>query len=266
MKLTSSRFFQNQTRTLVAAGFIAFGIAATPASAMPIDKTLTVNVYVVCDDAGVNCASTGPTGNAYFATEVNKIWAQAGISVGFNFVQFINSTAFSFMDDNVVGDGFGDLAALYGTGGPSNSTVDMFMTHSVAGVYGEGWFGLGGLLMSMDDVMAFNGGLGRIDTIAHELGHNFGLVQPAQGGDAGGHSPTNTDYLMASGSNRLVPSTLNDINPDGLGLDKLPADQIAYARNSSLLRDVTVPEPEALALFALGLAGLAAVRRRTVLN
>lgn len=266
MSPAHSKTLQNRTHAMMAAGFVALGFAASPASAIPISKALTIDVFVVCDDAGANCASTGPAGDTYFATEVNKIWAQAGISVGFNFIQYINSTHFSFMDDAVAGDGFGDLAALYGTHGQSSTTVDMFLTHTVAGVYGEGWFGAGGLLMAMDTVMAFNGGLGRIDTIAHELGHNFGLVQLSQGGDFGGHSPGQPSYLMASGLIRNVPNTAANIAPDGLGLDLLPADQIAYARQSSLLHDATVPEPATYALFALGLLGLGVARHRSSVN
>jgi len=264
MKFTLAKTFKNRALTL-AAGLAALGFAAGPASALPITKTLTVDVYVICDDAGANCASTGPAGNAYFASEVDKIWAQAGINVDFNFVQNIHSTHFSFVDDNVVGDGFLDLVNFVGHG-LSATQVDMFLTHTVAGAYGEGWFGAGGLLIAMDDVMAFNGGLGRIDTIAHELGHNFGLVQPAQGGDGGGHSPGQPSYLMASGGIRNVPATLANIAPDGLGLDFLPADQIAYARQSSLLHDVPLPEPDSFALFGLGLLGLAATRRRASAN
>jgi hypothetical protein len=238
---------------------------------LPITKTLTLDVFVVCNDDGTNCASTGPAGDAYFAAEVNKIWAQAGISVGFNFVQNINSTNFTGIDDSVTGKGFSDLGAAYGTHGASTTTVDLFLTHTVRSVsgivnppsvlvYGEGYFGYGGIVIGMDTVMAYNGGLGRIDTIAHELGHNLGLVpQGALGGDAGGHSPGHPSYLMADGASRNVPATLANIAPSGLGLDFLPTDQINLARQSALLHDL--PEPASFALFALGLLGMAAGRR-----
>ncbi len=245
--------------------FVALAIATifpSPVSAAPITKSVTVQVYQFCNDAGLNCASTGPTGNEYFAAETNAIWAQAGISIGFNFVSQINSSAFLNIDDNVAGDGFADLHAAYGTGGPSMNIIDMFLVQTVAGAFGEGWLGAGGLVMSMSSVMAFNGGLGRIDTVAHELGHNFGLVAVDLGGDGTGHS-TSPDQLMASGGIRQVPTTLADINPSGLGLDKLPTDQINFARQSSLLQDVSnVPEPASVVLMGSGVMLVLTIGRR----
>ena len=237
-------------------------VALIPGEALaaPITKALTVQVYQLCDDAGNNCASTGPAGNDYFAAETNKIWSQAGIAVAFNFVAQINSSAYSFLNDNAAGDSFGDLHAAYGSMGPSTTTIDMFLVREVAGsFYGQGWFGLGGFVMSMDAVMNFNGGLGRVDTIAHEIGHNFGLVPVGLGGDAGGHSSLD-NYLMARGEIRLVPMTSADIAPDGLGLDMIPAIQGALARESLLLSDV--PEPFSVVLVGMGLLGMAMVRRR----
>jgi hypothetical protein len=265
MKPAHSTTFQIRTSALLAAGFIVLGFSADPALALPITKTLTLDVFVVCNTDGTNCASTGPAGDAYFAAEANKIWAQAGISVGFNFVQNINDSNFTAINDNVVGKRFCDLAGTCAPLSPSSTNVDLFLTHSVnsvgGAVYGEGYFGYGGIVIGMDLVMAYNGGLGRIDTIAHELGHNLGLVpEGALGGDAGGHSPGHPNYLMADGVSRTVPATLADIAPSGLGLDFLPTDQINLARQSSLLHGV--PEPASYALFALGLLGMAAGRRR----
>lgn len=230
------------------------------ALAAPITKAVTVQVYQLCDDAGNNCASTGPAGNEYFAAETNKIWSQAGIAVAFDFVAQIHSTAFGYLDDNVAGDGFADLHAGYGSMGPSATTIDMFLVREVAGsFYGQAWYGMGGFVMSMDTVMNFNGGLGRVDTIAHELGHNFGLVPVGLGGDAGGHSSV-ANFLMARGEIRSVPATLADIAPDGLGLDIIPTVQADFARTSLLLSEV--PEPISVALVGTGLLSLAMVRRR----
>jgi hypothetical protein len=234
------------------------------ASATAITKFVTIQVYQLCDDSGNNCASAGPSGDAYFAAETSQIWAQAGIGVGFNSAGTINSTLFSTIDDTSgSGHTFWDLNSLYG--GPSMTTVDMFLVRNLDfnSAYGEGWLGFGGLVMNMDLVMAFNGGTGRIDTIAHELGHNFGLVQPDQGGDAGSHSDSShPDYLMASGAWRNVPATLADINPDGFKLDKLPQDQIDYARQSSLLSDTNAPEPASMAFVGIGLVAVGLLRRR----
>lgn len=230
---------------ILALGFLSLTGLAQAAS---IDRTLTLQVYRVCDDAGANCASMGPSGDQFFSAETNKIWAQAGIGVNFAYIGDIDSTAYSHIDDSVLGDGFADLSAHYGTMGPSASIVDLFLVHTVAGAYGEGWLGTGGLVMAMDTVMDFNGGLGRIDTIAHELGHNLGLD----------HTTPGDNYLMTSGLSRSIPTTLGDITPDGLGLDLLSADMIATVRDSSLL----TPEPVSFTLAAAGLLALGLARRR----
>ena len=234
--------------TILAVTLLVPGMAA----ADPISKTLTVQVYTVCDDFGTNCASSGFPGDTYFATEVNKIWAQAGIGVNFNFVQNINSTQFSYIDDSVVGDRFNDLAASYGTHGPSSTTLDMFLVHTIVGAFGEGWVGWGGVAIGMDDVMSFNSGQGRLDTVAHELGHNFGLF----------HDDSSAQYLMASGGIRSTPLTMADIAPDGLGLDLLTAGQITTVLQSSLLQDSKLtPEPASIVLVVMGLVMVIFMRK-----
>jgi len=257
-------------RLAVLATALTWAVLPTSANAAVIDKTVTINVYQMCDNAGLNCASTGPVGDDYFATSTNKIWGQAGISVSFNFVQQINNATFLTIND-ASSNSFAALASQYGTMGPSSSGVDMFLVNDVVGAYGEGWFGSGGLVMAMDSVMDYNcGGVmgctGRIDTVAHELGHNFGLVPDSLGGVGGHWVPgVGNDRLMAGGPYRLVPTSLSDIAPSGLGYDKLTAGEIAAVRQSSLLRDVSpVPEPEMVFMMLAGLAGIGLMRRRSI--
>jgi hypothetical protein len=242
-------------------------------AAADITKTLTLQVYQVCNDSGANCASLGPTGDAFYAAETNKIWAQAGISVGYNFLGKIDSTLFSNIDDTAgSGHTFSDLAAPYDY--QSSTVVDMFLVHTVAGAYGEGWQGLGGLVMGMDDILGFNSGdpnypIGRIDTMGHELGHNLGLDPTSDPEYAGSSDPghsNNPNELMSSGLIRNVPGTLADINPDGMGYDQFSAFQIDVARRSSLLSDVApVPEPGSVVLMVTVVLGfIGTLRRRKV--
>ena len=245
--------------TLFAAFGLAVALVAGTASAMPIDKTLTVQVYQVCDNGGANCASLGPVGDQFFATETNLIWAQAGISVSFNLVGQIDSTAMSFLNEaSGSGDGLADYV------GASASTVNLFLLHSITNPnsFGEGYIGYGGIAIAMDAVMAFNSGAGRLDTIAHELGHNLGLCPSALAScnPSGFHANSPFD-LMNDGGTRLSPTNIGDIAPGGLGYDLLPADEIALARQSALLHDVDAPEPSSIALTAVALLALGVLRR-----
>lgn len=267
---------------LASAAAVSLAAAAMPATAMPIDLTLDISVYQLCDDSGLSCAATGPAGDAYFTAATNKIWAQAGISVSFTFVQQIFDSQFYDVYDGIAGRSFADLHASYGTGGPSTESVDMFLvndyfTPSGDEAYGAGWYGTngqsqGGLVMGMSAIMDFDCGgapgcTGRIDTLAHELGHNFGLVAPWDPDwdpNDPGHS-TDPFQLMAPGYLRFVPTTLDDITPDGWGFSQLTVHQIELARNSTLLSPVSaVPEPGPymMLLAGLGVVGWVARRRR----
>ena len=253
------------TRFALAALFFLSALASGEAAASPITKTLTINVYQVCMTDGSNCAATGPgdPSQEFFAASTAKIWMQAGISVLYNFVGEIHNSLFTNIDDGVAGRTFDDLAHL-GANYQSTTLVDMFLVHTVVGAYGEGWLGLGGLVMAMDTILGYAPG-GRIDTMAHELGHNLGLVPPTDPNFDGSFHSTDPNQLMASGGIRHIPLTLGDINPDGLGYDQLSENQINVARQSSLLRDVdvaAVPEPASLALMFASLASLLLLVRR----
>ena len=144
--------------------------------------------------------------------------------------QIVSNVFYDISD--TVGDTFDDLynAVFPGQAGQNHLTVDMFLVNSYAGAYGVGYDSAGGLLMSMADILAFDCGgaagcTGRIDTLAHALGHNFGWVPASCIDYAGASHPghfNDPNNLMASGSVRNIPTTLADINPDGFGLAGCP--------------------------------------------
>jgi len=256
------------------AAAIALYLSPAFAGAMVIDKTVDVSVYQVCTADGINCAGKGPIGNEYYAAETNKIWAQAGINITFTFKQQLLSDEFYNANDNIPGSTFDELyESVFGLGSASTNTssIDMFLVNSYDGAYGVGYSGFGGLIMSMQDIAEFDCGgaagcTGRVDTLAHEIGHNFGLVPETFADYAGeadaGHS-LDPNSLMASGEIRNVPTDLNDIAPDGFGLDFLPQTHIDLARQSTLLTSITpVPEPTSSAMMGLGLLALGLLVRQ----
>lgn len=142
------------------AGVVLLFRFATPVSAAPITLQLVVTVIDVCDNAGLNCASTGPAADPYFEAEADKIWAQAGIDI-----KFVNSGT---LNSSALLNGSTGIEAI--TGPLAGPGTTMYLMNTIPGLYGNAWVDAGGLAISMFDVTTFNGGIGRLDTIAHELG------------------------------------------------------------------------------------------------
>jgi hypothetical protein len=209
---------------LLAATGIVAALGLETASAIPIDKYLTINPIRVCDDAGANCTTV----NTY-SSQTSKIYAQASIAPVFLPTTQINSTASlsvgSVTNVNVAGNGQSGDA----------STINMWfvqnMPSSSGTLYGEGYVGGNGVAINSTAVNAFNSGVGRMDTVAHEMGHNLGLGHSNFG--AGG-----ANNLMTAGSSRSIPGGIGDIAPNGANLDQLTADQVTKMRASPFVKDV----------------------------
>jgi hypothetical protein len=194
-------------------------------------RFLSVQPIQVCDDAGSFCA-----GLALFADETKKIWSQADIQVDFLRPVRLNATRFLTIDST---NEFSELSFSGGAGafgrhplstrtsGPLNMWFVDRIANGLVDSLGLAWIDQNGVLIS-DDILAFNNGIGRLDTVAHEIGHNLGLTHSNFGA-----GPSNN--LMSDGGVRNVPSTINDITPDGARLDRLTEDQVNFARDSSLV-------------------------------
>jgi hypothetical protein len=204
-------------------------------TAQAADKLLRIQPIQVCSDDGTVCANVNRT---LFSAEAAKIWGQAGMKI--EFLPWVTFRGTPWLDlTTSIFDNYTifTLAGTAGHGQNSDYTViNAWFVRSISGAYGNSLQTVPGLVQRNGVAIADNsfsyGSGGRIDVIAHELGHNLGLDHATFGA-------LGSTNLMVDG--RSVPAQIGDITPDGLQLDHLDPDQINQARSTMFAVPITAP-------------------------
>ena len=182
---------------------------------------LDVEIIQVCSDAGSDCTNLGPAGGLdqsyLYNSQVNAIWAQAGININYTVSQWNNTEAQrltsaerSSLYSNTYSSGTGDASP-----GLATDAVQIFFVNDHSGTgyngsAGSGWVGnplgnpqfsarnAGNAQLFIDGTFSSNGRAVMANegfssdslsgTIAHEIGHLLGLrhVQDVNGGAGAG--------------------------------------------------------------------------------
>jgi hypothetical protein len=192
------------------------------AVAAPIDKVVYVRPVAVCDDAGNNCTDVNQL--LTLSSQATKdIWKQAGYDVVFlparTGAEAVRSTSLLNIDNDAEGRNLIRDNVL----NVNSTVIEAFLVNSVSAssgaAYGWGFIDNPGIIISTQTLAA-----NRMDTLAHEIGHNFGLDHATFG-----NNPPAANNLMSP--LRTVPNALNQIAGNGGTLDALNNQQITEARN-----------------------------------
>lgn len=198
---------------------------------------LRIQPIQVCDDNGGNCADVN-----LFADITARILEQANLRVSFLPTNRLNASRFLTIEDNRDitsidyefyelsrtgdADDFGRNPDSTRTSGPINVWfVDEIQSLNGFTQFGLAWVDANGVILS-EEVGEFNNGQGRIDTLAHEIGHNLGLRHTTFGAGA----PNN---LLTDGDVRSIPTSIDDIGT----VSTLNNEQIREILNSPFVTD-----------------------------
>lgn len=223
-----------------------------------ITHTVSVQPIIVSDDGGANTATFfgNATQQLFIENFVDDIWAQVGIDVNFlsantwndSFANNGTSLPRPTSDLNTVVNS----GSSAGVSNPNPNIINMFFVNVAAGFGTLGLNNAAGLAFVDgngvtqyvgSNLLSFSGGREVIaSVVAHEIGHNLGLLHSNSFG-----FPEGTENLMFSGG--------------GNG-ERLNATQMSTVLGSNLSVAV-IPIPPAIWLFGSALLTLFSVKRRT---
>ncbi|MGD1900038.1 MAG: reprolysin-like metallopeptidase [Phormidesmis sp.] len=203
-----------------------------------VENDLYVQPIRVCDDFGQNCARMN-----LFADLTAQILKQAKLKVNFLPANQLNESRFLTIGDEAGGtDELYELSrqgdnADYGRHPDSERTsgpINVWFVHDIQSTngntqFGSAWVDANGVIIS-EATLDFDGGKGRRDTLAHEIGHNLGLKHTTLG--AGG-----ANNLLTDGNRRNVPSGIEDVYPNGAGTSTLTSAQITEILSSGFVTE-----------------------------
>ena len=229
-----------KSRFVLSLAFVVVGVTSQA-------QTLMVTINPIL------CAETNGSNQSPFLAYTDyatKIFAQANIVLNILTPTVLNNSAYNqFQYSNA-----NNLTSNPGGGQHANPlVVNAWFVDTLIGstAYGFAYLNSPRMVMNTTAIAGYSS-LGRVDTFSHELGHVLGLPH---------YTGANTaNNLMASGGVRNIPQTLGNVAPDGLAYDFLTTAQINTIRNSQFA--TAVPEPATLTLLGLGVAAVAARRRR----
>ena len=235
-------------RTRVSIGLIVtVGLVLLSATVQALPFQVTIQPINVCDNSGLNCGN--PTEELFFA-ETRKIWAQADVEVTFLAFNQFDSSSFQTIDGTT-----SSLVALRNAANNGKNTslniINMWFLDDIGGGTSAGlaFIGSNGIAIA-DEVFSLN----RLDTIAHEIGHNFGLDHASALND--------NSNLMRAGGSRFSPTTIDNIAPDGSGFDQLNQSQLGVVLTSQFITEADeLAEPGGIAAMLTGLLFVTAMIR-----
>ena len=155
-------------------GLALLSVAASPALAIGIDRTITIQPIDVCDNSGNNCANAGDATLNALEAATQAAWAQAGIGITFLKTQTYDNSAYQSVTADLTTNAPADPArSLMRDPGHSQSSnpqvLNLYFVNQLTDVHNPG-----ALLRGF----SFTNGNGMIlgpkpvlDTLAHEIGH-----------------------------------------------------------------------------------------------